>query len=243
MRYLSTISALIFSFNILASGQSQIVKDFTPVCDSLAVLYSDHCGVKGSLKLKSVMKRKKHLDFYFTETLSDFPFYNGDLKWFRTQLKSLFPEQYSNYYLGEIYTRNVNAGKLELPRLTNDGNPARNSFKAHEIAKNRAIVTEQNTYYPEKGLKGRHIALWQSHGRYFDQTAEQWLWQRPCLFQTCEDMFTQGFVLPYLAPMLENSGAYLLMPRERDIQRHEIIADNDTTCGVRGKATYTETGK
>ena len=243
MKYLAAISALIFGFSTLLSGQSQIVKDFTPACDSLAVLYSDYCGVKGSLKLKSVMKRKKNLDFYFTETLGDYPFYNGDIKWFRAQLKALFPEQYSNYYLGEIYTRNVNVSRLELPRLTKDGNPARNSFRVHDNAKNRAIVTELHATYPEKGLKGRHIALWQSHGRYFDQGAQQWLWQRPCLFQTCEDMFTQGFVLPYLVPMLENAGAYLLMPRERDIQHHEIIADNDTTCVVRGKAIYTETGK
>ena len=243
MRYLAAISALIFSFNVLASGQSQIVQDFTPACDSLAILYSDHCGVNGTLKLKSVMKRKKHLDFYFTETLGDYPFYHGDIKWFRAQLKSLFPVEYSNYHLGEIYTRNVNVSKLELPRITNDGNPARNSFKVHETSKNRAIVTQLHTSYPDKGLKDRHIALWQSHGKYFDQGPQQWLWQRPCLFQTCEDMFTQGFVLPYLAPMLENAGAYLLMPRERDIQRHEIIADNDTTCGVRGKATYSETGE
>ena len=108
MRYITTIIVILLSAHVQLNGQSRIVEDFTAACDSLAVIYSDHCGVKGTLKLKSVMKRKKNLDFYFTETQSDFPFYNGDLKWFRTQLKSLFPEQYSNYYLGEIYTRNVN---------------------------------------------------------------------------------------------------------------------------------------
>jgi hypothetical protein len=61
----------------------------------------------------------------------------------------------------------------------------------------------------------------------FSEDAGLWEWQRPCLFQTVEDMFTQGFVLPYLVPMLENAGAYVMLPRERDVQTLEVIADND----------------
>ena len=56
------------------------------------------------------------------------------------------------------------------------------------------------------------------------------------------DMFTQGFVLPYLVPMLENAGAYVMLPRERDTQKCEIIADNDPANGGRGSAVYSETG-
>ena len=47
------------------------------------------------------------------------------------------------------------------------------------------------------------------------------------MFGTVEDLFTQSFVLPYLTPMLENAGATILIPRERDTQIHEIIIDND----------------
>ena len=28
--------------------------------------------------------------------------------------------------------------------------------------------------------------------------------------------------------MLENAGAYVMLPRERDVNRHEVIVDNDT---------------
>lgn len=78
-----------------------------------------------------------------------------------------------------------------------------------------------------KGLSGRHIALWQSHGRYYDNDKGVWKWQRINLFGTTEDLFTQTIVVPYLIPMLENSGAYVFTPRERDFQRNEIIVDND----------------
>lgn len=89
-------------------------------------------------------------------------------------------------------------------------------------------------YEAEEGLEGRHIALWQSHGKYYINKRNEWGWQRPRLYGTTEDMFTQSFVVPYLIPMLENAGAVVFTPRERDWQRNEVIVDND------GSGTYQE---
>ena len=82
-------------------------------------------------------------------------------------------------------------------------------------------------YTVSEGLEGRHIALWQSHGKYYKNDKDSWEWQRPRLFCTTEDLFTQSFVVPYLIPMLENAGAVVFTPRERDWQRQEVIVDND----------------
>ena len=82
-------------------------------------------------------------------------------------------------------------------------------------------------YSIEHGLDGRHVSLWASHGRYYDHNEGRWRWQRPALFGTTEDLFTQTIVVPYLIPMLENAGAYVFTPRERDWQRHEVIVDNN----------------
>ena len=84
-------------------------------------------------------------------------------------------------------------------------------------------------YSIERGLQGHHLSLWASHGRYYDQSKGQWRWQRPQLFCTTEDLFTQTIVVPYLMPMLEDAGAVVFTPRERDWQRHEVIVDNDPT--------------
>lgn len=78
-----------------------------------------------------------------------------------------------------------------------------------------------------KGLQNRHISLWASHGRYYDQKKGFWKWQRPNLFGTTEDLYTQTIVVPYLMPMLENAGAIVFSPRERDWQGKEVIVDND----------------
>ena len=96
------------------------------------------------------------------------------------------------------------------------------------------VKNASRPYDVKHGLDGRHLSLWASHGRYYDQTKGTWRWQRPALFCTTEDLFTQTIVVPYLIPMLENAGAVVFTPRERDWQRHEIIADNDPTDALTG---------
>ncbi len=78
------------------------------------------------------------------------------------------------------------------------------------------------------GLQGSHLAVWASHGRFYDANKALWRWQRPQLYCTNEDIFTQSFVVPFLMPMLENAGAVVFSPRERDWQSEEVIVDNDS---------------
>lgn len=78
-----------------------------------------------------------------------------------------------------------------------------------------------------KGLQGRHLSVWASHGRYYDGSRGKWIWQRPLLYSTTEDLFTQTIVVPYLIPMLERAGANVFTPRERDWQQMEYIVDPD----------------
>lgn len=96
------------------------------------------------------------------------------------------------------------------------------------------LIRRVNAVSPEKGLGGKHIALWHSHGYYFDMPLDRWEWQRAKLFGSVEDMSVMAYVLPYLTPMLENAGAVVLLPRERDIQVNEVIVDNDISTGASG---------
>ena len=235
------ILIILLAFHIAASAQNTLTQDFKEACDSLNVMLMERTSVSGELKLKAVMKRGDRLDFYFTESLGDYPLHNGDVKWLRTALRSLFPERYSRYSLGEIKSRRVDIRELETPLLTHDGKPAKSRHKVKSRPGGRRFVSAPGMHF-SKGLSDRTIALWQSHGMLFDERSGRWTWQRPCLFQTVEDMFTRSFVLPYLVPMLENAGAYVMLPRERDLQTNEVIADNDRSCGFRGKGACKETG-
>ncbi|MGM0376850.1 MAG: hypothetical protein ACQEQ0_08740, partial [Bacteroidota bacterium] len=82
-----------------------------------------------------------------------------------------------------------------------------------------------------KGLEDRNIALWASHGYYYEAESDRWEWQRARLFSTVEDIYPFTFVTNYIMPMLEDAGAYVFHARERDTQRHEVIVDNDGSTG------------
>ena len=90
-----------------------------------------------------------------------------------------------------------------------------------------------------KGLDGNIIAMWQSHGYYYEAGINHWEWQRPRLFETHEDLYPMSYVIPFVMPMLENAGAYVWNPRERDTHATEVIVDND---GGRAQCGYVETG-
>ncbi|MES4921740.1 xanthan lyase [Hoylesella timonensis] len=92
---------------------------------------------------------------------------------------------------------------------------------------------------PKYGLSNRHIAMWQSHGRYYEAKLDRWEWQRCRLLQTVEDLYTQSYVLPFLVPMLEQAGANVLIPRERDWSSFEAIVDNDGNS-FQPKSKYSE---
>lgn len=97
------------------------------------------------------------------------------------------------------------------------------------------FVTEVDAYkHCKSGLDGNIVALWQSHGRYYDAGLNRWEWQRPRLFQTVEDLYPTSYVLPFLMPMLENAGAYVWNPRERDTHTAEVIVDNDGFLAQKG---------
>lgn len=106
--------------------------------------------------------------------------------------------------------------------------------KSAERPEREPFVTRLDAPTIKKGLAGKNIALWQSHGRYFDLKDERWKWQRARLMGTVEDLYTQSYVLPFLVPMLENAGAYVMMPRERDLNTTELIVDMDGGYAAKG---------
>lgn len=129
-------------------------------------------------------------------------------------------------------TRRTKAKKAKTTKVT------KTKAKPRISVARQPFVTRVDAPKAPQGLDGKNIALWQSHGRYYDQKEERWMWQRARLMGTVEDLFPQAFVLPYLIPMLENAGAYVLVPRERDLNTTEIIVDFD---GGLAQASYSET--
>ena len=140
-------------------------------------------------------------------------------------VKRLLPASFNGYQL-TISTANTPIEHLIPTSMMDKPAPAR--VYKQELYKGNAWVTPLSQPYTiKKGLQGRHLGVCQSHGKYYNFDKQEWIWQRPRLFCTTEDLFTQTMVVPYLIPMLENAGAVVFTPRERDWQKKEIIVDND----------------
>lgn len=110
-----------------------------------------------------------------------------------------------------------------------------------QMRRPKPIVRRLNKPYRiTNGLVNHPVALWHSHGWYYNSEEDRWMWQRARLFGTVEDIFPMSFTLPYVIPMLENAGANVFVTRERSLQTNEVIVDNN---GNSGKSIYREIGK
>lgn len=105
--------------------------------------------------------------------------------------------------------------------------------KQHMVLPTVAALTQNTSrpYTAPLGLEGCHIALYGSHGLYYNQGQDRWVWQRARLFTTVEDLYTTSYTMPFLVPMLENAGAVVIQARERDRQTHEVIVDETEATG------------
>ncbi len=86
-------------------------------------------------------------------------------------------------------------------------------------------------YLRKSALYNTNIALWHSHGWYYEAKLDRWEWQRARIFQTVEDIYPLSYTMPFLVPMLENAGANVFVPRERDWQVNEVVVDNNGSTG------------
>ena len=230
------------------AAPAQTPAEFKEMTDTLKVHIQQRTTVRAGVVLTKVRKRGNELDFHFKAGLGEIPWRNADITWLKKEIADNMPDRYKNLPVGELYVGTVPLSTLAIPEAGNNGKPDCRTFRTRDPRGQAPFIEAEDGMRFEKGLTNRNIALWQSHGRYYEEKFDRWEWQRAPLFRTVEDMYTQSYVLPFLIPMLENAGAVVMTPRERDIQAHEVVVDNDPafegerTDGVRLQGLYTETG-
>ncbi len=94
-------------------------------------------------------------------------------------------------------------------------------FELNELVTERFMPREDAEHYPipnrrEMGcnLHGQHIALWPSHGIYYNRDEDRWKLQRATMWSTVEDMYTTSYA-EQVSQMLERAGAKVHWPRAR----------------------------
>ncbi len=234
-----TLALMLFSGSANAQTKKELHEMFTPMCNEIVKRIEGNSTMKGRLDVDKVEVKGNKLQILFTRYISDRMLRDEDLEKINSIIRSKMPAKYADYKNNfEAYSNGTPLKSLVSRYASGRAPDAVGKSNRNAKAETPLVRNISRNLEAPKGLEGRHIALWQSHGLYYDQAKACWKWQRPRLFQTCEDLFTQSFVLPYLVPMLENAGAVVMMPRERDIQKAELIVDRDTNPR---DGTYSET--
>ena len=182
---------------------------------------------------------RKLLDIYASPTFGYQPFTPENVEAIYRSIRQCLPGPV-NYYDIRLYTDGRDISRL-IPNALLHKSEREKSRLWGDIRHDREHPWVKRTSRPytiSRGLEGDHLAVWQSHGNYYKNQRDEWTWQRPRLWCTTEDLFTQSFVVPYIIPMLEKSGANVFTPRERDPQRFEVIVDNDQSSN--GSIYYEE---
>ena len=185
----------------------------------------EHMGI-GDVNVKGVKVDAKHKRIAVTlnSAYADVPFTAETVDQMKKDISGLVGERFSSYRV------DVLIGKTDINKYLY-------SVKHHRKQHERFITHLDQPQAFTDGLDGNIIAMWQSHGWYFEPKLNRWEWQRARLFHTVEDLYTQSYVLPFLMPMLQNAGAYVMSPRERDVNTVELIVDND---GRLARGSYSE---
>lgn len=172
---------------------------------------------------------QKRYTIYLNDAFKSQPFTPTLVKQIYEDVRRTLGTPYNTYQL-IIYAQDIPIEQLiSIDQLTEPD--SQRVYMRKPYHGNAWVTPASLPYSVSKGLRGRHLCVWASHGKYYNVKTGEWIFQRPHLYCTTEDLFTQSVVIPYLIPMLENAGAIVYSPRERDWQKNEVIVDNDMKDG------------
>jgi hypothetical protein len=223
-RFILLIISILFSGVTLNAQNNSLQKI---IADSLTRIANSYAAV-GRVVVNNFTTdaKTKKITVNTNETLSFIPLRPTNVEQIYKTIKSITDSKFPDYSI-VCFSDTRKIEELIPEYYRNDSEIIRKQKKNIQDSK-PVVINLSKPYNVSNGLQNRHLAVWQSHGYYFNQRINRWEWQRPRLFQTVEDLYTQAYVLPFLVPMLENAGANVFLPRERDTQTEEIIIDNDS---------------
>ena len=203
------------------------LSDFSVMADSIKLYVGKSANIRSSVKVESVYTFKKNDSIYitFNRLLADYPFRKHTMERINSIVKKTMPNEYKKKKFA-LFTNGTKLSALVNPFYSETKN---NLKKTRSESKVKPLKSENNRPFDiAHGLKGKHIAMQNSHGWFYEPTLDRWEFQRARLFGVVEDTYTMSYVLPFVVPMLENAGAVVMLPKERDWNPEEVIVDNDT---------------
>ena len=210
------ILTLVFA---IAIGTGLYAIDKQALADTLTHFVKSR-AYTSNVTVSRVRVRNSQVFIYTNRTLSQVSLSNSEVRDLRLLVSQMVLG--NNQGKVSIYTDGYEVGELVTTVHHHRAKNERYTLPATV----QWVTNTSRPYTAKQGLDGKHIALWGSHGQYFHQPTESWRWQRAKVWSTVEDLYTTSYTMPFLVPMLENAGAVVVQPRERDTQTHEEVVDD-----------------
>ena len=210
------ILTLVFA---IAIGTGLYAIDKQALADTLTHFVKSR-AYTSNVTVSRVRVRNSQVFIYTNRTLSQVSLSNSEVRDLRLLVSQMILG--NNQGKVSIYTDGYEVGELVTTVHHHRAKNERYTLPATV----QWVTNTSRPYTAKQGLDGKHIALWGSHGQYFHQPTESWRWQRAKVWSTVEDLYTTSYTMPFLVPMLENAGAVVVQPRERDTQTHEEVVDD-----------------
>lgn len=202
----------------------QLLENFKTSYENRLLTFSGYPHARiNNIKVDSTEKK---ISINFNRQFSYYPFRENEINLIYAETKDkILP--YSNEFVIEITSLGYDIKEL-VPNIYRENKTKYDKNRIPQSVErgNPVVFNLSKNLKPPNGLFNKNVALWHSHGWYYNHKLDRWLWQRARLFQTVEDIGPISFTLPYIVPMLENAGANVFLPRERDTQTNEIIVDD-----------------
>ena len=219
-KFFLLLMACTFSWQLLAIDKQALT-------DTLTAFVKQHAYTE-TVKVSNIRVKNKFVTLHTNRALSTISLSENEVR----DLRLLVSQMILGNNLGKvtIYTDEYEIGELVTTRHRHRAKNARYTLPATP----QWVTNTSRPYAAKQGLDGKHIALWGSHGQYYHQPTESWRWQRAKVWSTVEDLYTTSYTMPFLVPMLENAGAVVVQPRERDTQTYEQVID-DSQATLKGQ--------
>ncbi|GAH10072.1 unnamed protein product, partial [marine sediment metagenome] len=155
---------------------------------------------KDSVILDSLFfdRERNELHVFFDEKLSYAPIRENTIAVLSKRLQSYLSADYQDsdiyFYADDKLLEEYIPNYFRSHRKLEDDKRKTRRYKRSSPPLVRNV---SRPFDPQRGLYNINIALWHSHGWYYEHSLHRWEWQRARLFKTVEDLFPMAFTMHY----------------------------------------------
>ena len=173
--------ALLLSFGLAANNQSQDSVKLS-LADEVSRYLKPTASINVKIKVEAIEEKRNDVAIIFCNAMSDYYFRDSTVERLYSIAEKYFPGKKISLFANGSAIEDLASKFYTSKGYKVDKKSRKNNLKGISDESFPLVKRISDPYTPTKGLKNRYIAMWQSHGFYYDQPLQRWEWQRARIF-------------------------------------------------------------